>query len=317
MDEKTVPSPPETPPISTSARTTEVSLERLDSLLETYLELLDQYTTLRTQLSKQFSDGFFSLTRANHTSPSLGSGRRYGEEGYDERMKAGRRVVYGPTVSGADEKDTTDQQASQVAKDETGAAGKTKQETDALTGPTYRISVGKVSDPAPPLDQTENDNTTISQSQQQDPKSTSPSISFKSSATKATTISKSKPKSPDPLHWYGILVPQALRQSQSFFTSAVSSTVPSLITVSAEMHELESRITNIRMELGLQREGSEHSEATEAQEEEDTGISPKEEGKQRSFKKSNPEAILGSTGPRKRLVQRPAEPRSRILILDS
>ena len=72
----------------------EVSLERLDSLLEAYLELLDEYTTLRTQLSKQFSEGFFALARANHTSNNLGSGRRYGEEDYDERMKAQRRITY-------------------------------------------------------------------------------------------------------------------------------------------------------------------------------------------------------------------------------
>src|SRR5436305_5836411 len=98
MAESTIPPPPQTQrfvaPPSEPKVVPEVSLERLDNLLETYLELLDEYTTLRTQLSKQLSDGFFSLASANHTSPTLGSGRRYGEEGYDERMKAHRRIVY-------------------------------------------------------------------------------------------------------------------------------------------------------------------------------------------------------------------------------
>lgn len=65
--------------------------ERLDQLLASYLELLDTYTSLRTQLSKDFSSGFFALAQANRSS-TLGPGRRYGEEGYDDRMKALRRV---------------------------------------------------------------------------------------------------------------------------------------------------------------------------------------------------------------------------------
>src|SRR2546429_5856786 len=90
-----VPTPSQTPSFTSLISKPEpVSLERLDSLLEAYLELLDEYTSLRTQLSKQFSEGFFALARANHTSNNLGSGRRYGEEGYDERMKAQSRIMY-------------------------------------------------------------------------------------------------------------------------------------------------------------------------------------------------------------------------------
>src|SRR5277367_3325475 len=42
------------------------SIEHLDALLESYLQLLHQYTTLQTQLSQHFSDGFFALARGNH-----------------------------------------------------------------------------------------------------------------------------------------------------------------------------------------------------------------------------------------------------------
>src|SRR5437763_985471 len=73
MTESTVPTPnptlPPAPEPSTLNHVPEISLGRLDSLLEAYLDLLDEYTALRTNLSKELSDGFYSLARANHTSP--------------------------------------------------------------------------------------------------------------------------------------------------------------------------------------------------------------------------------------------------------
>ncbi|EXJ77474.1 hypothetical protein A1O3_09700 [Capronia epimyces CBS 606.96] len=65
--------------------------KRLDALLESYLTLLDTYTRLREQLSKGFASGFLALAQANRNS-ALGPGRRYGEEGYDKRMKALKRL---------------------------------------------------------------------------------------------------------------------------------------------------------------------------------------------------------------------------------
>ncbi|EXJ82018.1 hypothetical protein A1O1_08086 [Capronia coronata CBS 617.96] len=70
---------------------TEQLSDRLDTLLESYLDMLDTYTRLREQLSQDFSAGFFALAQANRNS-ILGPGRRYGEEGYDKRMKALKRV---------------------------------------------------------------------------------------------------------------------------------------------------------------------------------------------------------------------------------
>src|SRR5690349_4425392 len=66
---------------------------QLDGLLAQYLELLDQYTRLRDDLSKTFSSGFFSLAQAQRAT-TLGAGRRYGQDCYDQRMKAQRRVVW-------------------------------------------------------------------------------------------------------------------------------------------------------------------------------------------------------------------------------
>ncbi|KAI4145277.1 MAG: hypothetical protein LQ340_006339, partial [Diploschistes diacapsis] len=74
---------PSTPP-------PEASLSTLSDLLERYLHLLDQYTTLRAQLSQDLSSGFLSLAQANFNAPS--HVRRYGQDLYDERMRATLRV---------------------------------------------------------------------------------------------------------------------------------------------------------------------------------------------------------------------------------
>ncbi|KAF7508902.1 hypothetical protein GJ744_008611 [Endocarpon pusillum] len=78
-------------PSATNAPEASDAISRLDALLEIYLDRLDRYQRLREELSQNFSAGFLSLAYANR-SGNLGSGRRYGEEGYDARMKAGRRV---------------------------------------------------------------------------------------------------------------------------------------------------------------------------------------------------------------------------------
>jgi len=64
-------------------------IERLDDLLKQYLGFLDEYETARQELSRQFSAGFFNLAQANR---SADPGRRYGQDYYDERMQASRRV---------------------------------------------------------------------------------------------------------------------------------------------------------------------------------------------------------------------------------
>jgi hypothetical protein len=121
MAESKIPTPPETPPSMASP------------------------STLRTQLSKQFSDGFFSLARANHTSPTLGSRRRYGEEGYDERMKAQRRIVYSTKDSKRDENwnETEDWKAGTSVRLQSLEPSDSKIDTS----PGYRISIQKTEAP--------------------------------------------------------------------------------------------------------------------------------------------------------------------------
>lgn len=57
-------------------------------------------------------------------------------------------------------------------------------------------------------------------------------------------------RSLDPITWYGILVPPALRSAQQSFTDAVEGQVPALVSVMDEMRTVESEINRLRRELG-------------------------------------------------------------------
>lgn len=61
----------------------------VDSLLERYLTLLDEYSQLRDQLSRCQSDVFHNIARANF---SAERSMRYGRDHYDERMQASRKL---------------------------------------------------------------------------------------------------------------------------------------------------------------------------------------------------------------------------------
>lgn len=62
-------------------------MQKLDELLEQYLNTLDQYQKAREQLSNHLSSGYMALAQANFNNSA---GRRYGQDYYDERMQAQR-----------------------------------------------------------------------------------------------------------------------------------------------------------------------------------------------------------------------------------
>ena len=53
----------------------------------------------------------------------------------------------------------------------------------------------------------------------------------------------------DPLIWFGILVPPALRISQSNFKDAVADVIPALASISKEMREVEIEVRRVRKRL--------------------------------------------------------------------
>ncbi|MCJ1395376.1 hypothetical protein MMC18_008260 [Xylographa bjoerkii] len=50
----------------------------------------------------------------------------------------------------------------------------------------------------------------------------------------------------DPLNWFGILIPPALRTAQASFRSALNEAVPNLINISVEMRDLEAEVEGLR-----------------------------------------------------------------------
>ncbi|EON66328.1 hypothetical protein W97_05721 [Coniosporium apollinis CBS 100218] len=96
----TLPTPPPELPNPPSAPSREALLDNLDTLLERYLHLLDEYQAARQQLQKQLSAGYISLAQANFSAPR---GVRYGRDCYDERMGGATRRV---AVSTSDNRQT-------------------------------------------------------------------------------------------------------------------------------------------------------------------------------------------------------------------
>lgn len=61
--------------------------------------------------------------------------------------------------------------------------------------------------------------------------------------------SKKVSKTVDPLRWFGILVPPALRSAQSNFVDAVEGSVPRLATVTRELRSQEIEIGRVRKQI--------------------------------------------------------------------
>ncbi|PQE32240.1 ATP synthase subunit D domain-containing protein [Rutstroemia sp. NJR-2017a WRK4] len=71
--------------MSIPASTVEALTKEIDGFLERYLHLLDQYATLRAELSSLSSSMHINLSRANFTSQN---NIRYDTSGFDDRMQA-------------------------------------------------------------------------------------------------------------------------------------------------------------------------------------------------------------------------------------
>jgi hypothetical protein len=242
-----LPSPPDSrdsSPDSTSKAQTvpdggEALSSRLDALLIEYLSLLDKYTSLRAQLGKDFSSGFFALAQANrHADSTLGAGRRYGEEGYDDRMKA-RRVV------GFKRRGRTDRnQDGQEVESETATQG--KQHLDKIDQ-----SEGQHKQQPPEVaagDRPEQDSGNPELQQQVFEDGTDSGLPPYAHHLSIETL---LPPTKDPLKWYGIFSPPALRTCQDYFTSSVSSIIPEVLNTTLSLRHLEEEIRTVRHELDI------------------------------------------------------------------
>ncbi|KAJ5520545.1 hypothetical protein N7463_000998 [Penicillium fimorum] len=249
-----IPTPPASRPSSEAPEekvkplALEDSVQCLDTLLEQYLHLLDRQQKLHSSLAEQLSSGFFALAQANFSSP----GRRYGPDYYDGRMKATRKIAIQSERN--TEKSTND-----------------LQEKDVTTPPDseYTFSVKTTSYHSPEETHGNNETKTsspvldghIEASEETSPAETAISEPSNTEETETIPVEKPKPvskkfRSADPIHWYGILVPQSLRRAQDSFTNAIDNQVPDLASTTLEMRALEQQISQLRARLEPESSGA-------------------------------------------------------------
>lgn len=194
--------------------------QHIDSLLERYLSLIDEYSRLREDLTKLQTGVYQNIARANFTSER---GMRYGQDHYDERMRALRvldielsedsvpsftmKNVDPPVDDAAGDDDKNQEEA------EKGNDSKKDETEKEETADTTNVHES-------PADRTE---------EQQNDK-------------KEDEKNKAKKPNHNPLHWFGLLAPQPLRTAQTLSIQAVEEAIPRLVSVNAEMEHVEIEI---------------------------------------------------------------------------
>ncbi|KAI6091175.1 hypothetical protein F4821DRAFT_212863 [Hypoxylon rubiginosum] len=175
----------------------------IDSLLARYLHLLNHYTSVREQLSGLQTAMYQDIARANF---SAERGMRFGQDYYDERMQASRRVEI-------------------IVDNEMGIPGFEiiSAEDDRVSEPETRTTGDENT---PSVDQAEENSEDASAKKQQQ--------------------KQKKQQQTDPLRWFGLLTPPPLRQAQAQSISAVEQIIPDLVTVSAYMASVELEIRRAR-----------------------------------------------------------------------
>ncbi|KAF4310405.1 hypothetical protein GTA08_BOTSDO02220 [Botryosphaeria dothidea] len=209
----------------------------LDELLKRYLLLLDQYIQARQQLSSDLSSSYISLAQANFNASNR---LRYGQDFYDERMQALRRVtveekeptpirsirLVDPPAESTDDKKKT---ASSKAK--SAEEYKSEETTDPVSASIAKLDINTEID-------IQSSAETLAPDAAKEKKDKADNKESKEGSQKA--------RPDDPIRWFGILVPPALRSAQSTFVKTVEGPVPKLVNLAAEMRELEIEIGRAR-----------------------------------------------------------------------
>ncbi|KAF2265396.1 hypothetical protein CC78DRAFT_553004 [Lojkania enalia] len=184
-------------------------ISQLDSLLERYLNTLNQYQKAQQQLTSNLSSGYLSLAQANFNNQSHS---RYGQDYYDERMQAFRKVKGSAVAFRIPAPKLDPSSASGPASSPPNSSGKPTEENNSEVSATSSES--------------ENEDESVNNAP----------------SGESSTCS-------DPLRWFGILVPSALRQAQSSFVSAIEGPIPQLATIVREMRRQESEISRLRKQI--------------------------------------------------------------------
>ncbi|KAK7731342.1 hypothetical protein SLS57_001278 [Botryosphaeria dothidea] len=255
-----LPTPRATPEVDEkiAVEETRVKLEAaLDELLKRYLLLLDQYTQARQQLSSDLSSvgsaplvhdperemanlnqqSYISLAQANFNASNR---VRYGQDFYDERMQALRRVTVEEkestpirTIRLVDPPaESTDKKKTASSKAKSAEEYKSEETTDTVSASIAKLAINTEID---------------TQSSSAEKLAPDAGKEKKDKAdNKESKEGSQKARPDDPIRWFGILVPPALRSAQSTFVKTVEGPVPKLVNLAAEMRELEIEIGRTR-----------------------------------------------------------------------
>lgn len=194
---------PEPESVPAATESTLSGLEnRLDELWDSYLTLLDGYTKAQDEIKKHLNSGFLSLAKAQSSAPL---GRRYGQDWYDERMKAEKRVhVLDDPAETSDESITAGLQNLRISL----AQNPTKIMGSILAANRPTVE-GEESQPK----------------QQPSPPGTPEPEDREKPTEDEKTEEAEKAKPVNPLRWYGVLVPPELRKAQSAFSAVLGSPI--------------------------------------------------------------------------------------------
>jgi hypothetical protein len=98
----------------------------------------------------------------------------------------------------------------------------------------------------------ETDPSTGDKSTPRDPSEESPIFTtsiHNSTPDTAVETESSSSKQKDPLTWYGILAPPALRAAQSSFTTVVETSIPKILNDAARLRQMEIEIGRLRKSI--------------------------------------------------------------------
>lgn len=199
-----------------------------DALLERYLALLDEYTTLRARLSQIQTGMFQHLARANF---SAERGMRYGPDFYDERMQALRQVSI-----------TTTEGRLPIFT----VSHSSRAEGDSSSSSSRQQNQNPPPDPTPPAEE-EREAAAAAEA----PLGEQPVPAGNDTAESEAGLKKQSAR--DPLRWFGVLTPLSLRQTQACATEAVDQVIPRLTSLSAEMQDLEIQVRRARKKRAKER----------------------------------------------------------------
>ncbi|KAI1369049.1 hypothetical protein F5Y08DRAFT_180215 [Xylaria arbuscula] len=245
--------------------------DHIDGLLERYLHLLHEYASLREELAALQTGMYQNIARANFAAER---GVRFGQDYYDDRMQASRRLAIS----------YNDSPIAELQIEQPGETHNSKNPVVSDRSAARFTTIGPMTacSPASAAKDSEafNGEAPNPRSDLPHPEAEAESISIEQSATDTETHSILIPPSPvdfnsqprdhieasptsldatpkeretagpkksdDPLRWFGLLTPMPLRQAQKQSIRAVQHVIPRLASLDAEMALVEIEVRRAR-----------------------------------------------------------------------